>query len=88
MVNDPPTPTLPVRSEYPLTLNPPEAKSKPVVVKEAPTPTLPEVTKDPPTPMFPKFPVPVTCRANAGLVVPTPTLPALVTTKALLAGLI
>ena len=42
----PPTPTLPVRSENPLTLNPPEANSSPVVVKDPPTPVLPDTVNE------------------------------------------
>lgn len=78
-VSEPPIPTLPVRLDSPETLMPLLKTPISVTVSDDPTPTLPETTKDPPTPKLPKFPVPKTWKLYPGLVVPTPTLPLLVT---------
>ena len=58
VVKDPPTPTLPTRSDIPVTLRVFNIELD-VTVREVPTPTLPEVTSDPPIPILPKLPVPV-----------------------------
>ena len=82
-VSDEPIPTLPVRSDIPLTLKPPEEKVNPVVVKEPPIPALPEVVKVEAYPV-PSTLVPVTFKlVNAAVALvavavndpPIPTLP-------------
>ena len=65
----------PARLDNPAIFSPPNPLIKPLTVNEPPTPTLPVVTSDPPTPKLPTLAVPSTWKLNAGLVVPTPTLP-------------
>ena len=52
-VKDWPIPTLPVKSEYPLTRSPPEEYVRPVTVKDEPIPTFPAKLKDEPIPTNP-----------------------------------
>ena len=74
-LSEAPIPTLPVRSENPLTLSPPLANVNPVVVKLAPIPALPVTDSDDPIPTKPdRNVVPVFCRLYVGADVPIPNL--------------
>ncbi len=71
----PPTPTLPVKLDSPVTFNPPLAEVKPVTFNDPPIPVLPATFKDVPTPKNPDtYPLPNTSKVYPGLDVPIPSL--------------